>query len=98
MRRRDKDDRSLLTLTIAGGDAGEPGECPFLADDDARCAKRFVVDNLDDFYSLCCGSYRRCQTYHQIRGDAIASAAPASLNPVALTSDGQPLRIRSHLP
>lgn len=88
----------------------DAGECPFLASDDARCGARFTVNGLDDFFALCCGSYRRCPTYHVLRREALArtvdvdtgSAAArrpsASLPEVPLTADGHPLRIRSELP
>lgn len=86
-------------------------ECPFLCRNDARCADRFGVDALDSFFALCCGSFRRCTTYHRIRAEdarSVAAVRAAAEKPVALTTsastseptspDGRPLRIRAYLP
>ncbi len=91
--------------------SAEGSECPFLNRNDARCAPRFCVDALDSFFSLCCGSFRRCENYHRIRADdarAVASVGGVSEKHVALTTsatsseptslDGRPLRIRAYLP
>lgn len=91
--------------------AAEGCECPFLTRNDARCARRFSVGELDSFFAYCCGSFRRCETYHRIRAEdarAVASVDGVSEKPVALTTsastsdsrslDGRPLRIRAYLP
>ncbi len=83
-------------------------ECPFLDRNDARCASRFTVGALDSFFALCCGSFRRCSTYHLIRADDARSVTGAESGPeriVALTTsasalgstppDGIALRIRA---
>jgi hypothetical protein len=78
-------------------------ECPYLERDDARCEPRFHVGQLDAFFALCCGTYRRCPTYHRIRAESGADdeALPArpAARPLAvtLTAHGRPLGIRGLL-
>ena len=95
-RRRDTIERAPRVRSrhaVMADVAADDTECPFLARDDVRCAASFAVDRLDDFYGLCCGSYRRCATYHLLRRESASS--PVSVD---LTSDGKPLRVRANLP
>ncbi len=70
-------------------------ECPFVNCNDARCADRFQVAQLDEFFALCCGNYRRCQTYHRLRAEGAHGALKAALPAVAMTAHGRELRVRS---
>jgi hypothetical protein len=99
------DDRTLHDTVTSDGTL----ECPFLDRNDARCASRFTVGALDSFFAICCGSFRRCPTYHRMRAEDARAVAGASSGPeriVALTTsasalgstppDGIALRIRPH--
>lgn len=69
-------------------------ECPFLDRNDARCASRFTVAALDTFFALCCGSFRRCPTYHRMRAEDALAVAGATSGPeriVALTTSASAL-------
>ena len=40
--------------------------CPFINQDDDRCAKHFTLGRIDDALSVCLHQYKPCPTYHQI--------------------------------
>ncbi len=78
-------------------------ECPYLDQpllgrEDPTCADRCQMGRLEEFFAICCGNYRRCQTYHRLRAEEARAAAPGSDPTVALTAHGRELRVRAYLP
>ncbi|MBI1372947.1 MAG: hypothetical protein GC159_09325 [Phycisphaera sp.] len=59
--------------------------CPFIDDDDPRCADHFKLEHLSDAFRLCIGGYRGCPTFYRLQRQQ-----PQRL--ITLTAHGQPLQ------
>ena len=40
--------------------------CPFVNENDARCAHRFSLRQLDQAFTVCLKDHQACATYHQL--------------------------------
>ena len=66
--------------------------CPFLEQDDDRCATHFTVHNLDDAFHHCFGRHESCPVYdlilrsrpRPISRRAVAEAIPATIRSLPL--------------
>jgi hypothetical protein len=43
--------------------------CPFIDDNDERCASRFTLSRLSEAFSHCLGGHRACPTYWKLHRD-----------------------------
>ena len=51
--------------------------CPFLDENDERCASRFRLDALCEAFEVCCGGFHSCQTFHRLSREAIDQGSSA---------------------
>ena len=61
--------------------------CPFLEEEDRRCASHFTLGHLSQAFNHCLNGYRACPIYHEL-----ARERPPRLMLTAVTHDGQPLQ------
>lgn len=50
--------------------------CPHLGRDDARCAYRFRLDNLEELFEICCQRFEGCALYYRINRELSDSETP----------------------
>ena len=77
------------------------GGCPHLSKDDARCAHRFRLPQLDQLFEVCCDRFLSCSVYHHLAREQ-GVAAPAAAEPLRspsplmrLTINGATEHVRS---
>jgi hypothetical protein len=44
----------------------DDGICPFVYQNDRRCARMFTLQQLDDLFRLCLGRHSACRIYHEL--------------------------------
>lgn len=44
----------------------ERAVCPFLHDNDARCAKRFTLERMSEVFEFCLSHHRECKIYYEL--------------------------------
>ena len=49
------------------------GSCPHLSRNDARCAHRFRLPQLDQLFEVCCDRFLSCTVYHHLTREGQAS-------------------------
>jgi hypothetical protein len=59
--------------------------CPFIDEDDPRCAKQFTLGRLGHAFGFCFGVYAGCSIHAQLleqrRYEAVAIGLPAGIEP-----------------
>lgn len=76
--------------------------CPFVERGDARCARRFTLDHINEAFAVCFGAHHGCENFHRLRRQELAELEEdvdhARRVPTILTIAGhvhrEPRRIR----
>lgn len=62
--------------------------CPFIDDEDPRCASHFTLGHLSEAFGHCVDGYRGCATYWRL----VRDNPQRMIKLTAVTHDGRPLQ------
>lgn len=52
--------------------ASAAGACPYVDRGDAKCARRFTLDRIDEAFTVCFGAHHGCENFHRLRHQELA--------------------------